>query len=59
MAQVAMAWVLENAVVWAPLVGATKAHHLTDAVSALDLTLTDDEVTALEEPYAPRLPTLF
>jgi aryl-alcohol dehydrogenase-like predicted oxidoreductase len=45
--------------VWAPLVGATKAHHLTDAVSALDLTLTDDEVTALEEPYAPRLPTLF
>jgi aryl-alcohol dehydrogenase-like predicted oxidoreductase len=57
MAQVAMAWVLKNPVVSAPLVGATKAHHLADAVSALDLTLTDDEITALEEPYATRLPT--
>jgi aryl-alcohol dehydrogenase-like predicted oxidoreductase len=59
MAQVAMAWVLKNPVVSAPIVGATKPHHLTDAVAALDLELTDDEVRSLEEPYAPRLPTYF
>ena len=59
MAQVAMAWVLSNPVVNAPIVGATKPHHLTDAVAALDLELTDDEIKALEEPYTPRLPTYF
>ena len=59
MAQVAMAWVLKNPVVSAPIVGATKPHHLTDAVAALDLELTDDEVRSLEEPYASRLPTYF
>ncbi len=59
MAQVALAWVLRNPVVTAPIVGATKPHHLTDAVAALDLTLTDDEVTALEEHYRPHLPTAF
>ena len=36
-----------------------QAHHLTDAVAALDLELTDDEVRSLQEPYAPRLPTYF
>ena len=59
MAQVALAWVLKNPVVSAPIVGATKIHHLTDAVAALDLTLTEDEVAALEDPYTPRLPTFF
>jgi aryl-alcohol dehydrogenase-like predicted oxidoreductase len=59
MAQVALAWVLKNPVVDAPIVGATKPHHLTDAVAALDLTLTDDEATALEEPYVLRQPTWF
>lgn len=59
MAQVAMAWVLKNPVVDAPIVGATKPHHLADATVALDITLTDDEVTALEEYYTPRLPTYF
>ncbi|GAA0910927.1 aldo/keto reductase [Virgisporangium aurantiacum] len=59
MAQVALAWVLRNPVVSAPIVGATKAHHLADAVAALDLRLTDDEVAALEDPYTPRLPTYF
>ncbi len=59
MAQVALAWVLKNPVVSAPIVGATKTHHLTDAVAALDLTLTDDEIAALEDPYTPRLPTYF
>jgi len=59
MAQVAMAWVLKNPVVDAPIVGSTKDHHLADAVAALDLQLTDDEVTALEEPYVHREPTYF
>jgi aryl-alcohol dehydrogenase-like predicted oxidoreductase len=59
MAQVALAWVLKNPVVSAPIIGATKAHHLTDAVAALDIRLTDEEITALEEHYTPRLPTYF
>jgi aryl-alcohol dehydrogenase-like predicted oxidoreductase len=54
MAQVALAWVLRNPVVDAPIVGPTKPHHLADAVSALDVTLTDDEVAALEAPYTPQ-----
>lgn len=58
-AQVAPAWVLNHPVVSAPLVGATKTRHLTDAVAALDLTLTEDEVAVLEDPYTPRLPTFF
>ena len=52
-AQVALAWVLQQPVVTAPIVGATKPHHLDDAVAALDVTLTDDEVAALEAPYTP------
>jgi aryl-alcohol dehydrogenase-like predicted oxidoreductase len=59
MAQVAMAWVLKSPVVDAPIVGATKPYHLADAVAALDVTLTDDEVSALERPYVPRMPTYF
>ena len=54
MAQVAMAWVLKNPVVTAPIIGATKQHHLDDAAAAVDLQLTDDEVKSLEEHYAPR-----
>jgi 1-deoxyxylulose-5-phosphate synthase len=59
MAQVALAWVLRNPVVTAPIVGPTKPHHLSDAVSALDVHLTDDEIRALEEPYGPHVPTAF
>ncbi|GAA4630924.1 aldo/keto reductase [Actinoallomurus vinaceus] len=59
MAQVAMAWVLKNPVVSAPIVGATKPHHLADAVAALDVRLTDEEIRSLEEPYVPRMPTYF
>ena len=59
MAQVAMAWVLKNPVVSAPIVGATKPHHLADAVAALDITLTAEEIAALENPYVPREPTFF
>ncbi|WP_433158206.1 aldo/keto reductase [Kribbella sp. CA-247076] len=57
MAQVALAWVLKNPCVDAPIVGATKEHHLADAAAALDLTLTDDELRALEAAYTPREPT--
>jgi len=59
MAQVALAWVLKNPVVTAPIVGPTKPHHLSDAIAALDIHLTDDEIWALEEPYGPHLPTAF
>ncbi len=52
-AQVAMAWILSKPVVTSPIVGATKAHHLDDAVAALDLTLSSDEVARLEELYVP------
>ena len=54
MAQVAMAWLLSKPVVSCPIVGATKPHHLQDAVAALELTLTDDEIAALEQPYSPQ-----
>jgi len=59
MAQVALAWVLKNPVVSAPIVGATKPHHLPDSIAALDLHLTDDEIRALEEPYTPHGPSWF
>jgi aryl-alcohol dehydrogenase (NADP+) len=52
-AQVALAWLLGKPGVTAPVVGASKPHHLDDAVAALDLKLTDEEVAALEEPYVP------
>ena len=54
MAQVALAWVLKNPVVDAPIVGATKEHHLADAVAALDVHLTSEECARLEEHYTPR-----
>ena len=58
-AQVALAWVLVNPVVTAPIVGASKPGHLDDAVASLDLVLTDDEVARLENPYVPRAPAGF
>jgi aryl-alcohol dehydrogenase-like predicted oxidoreductase len=51
MAQIALAWVLSKRVVSCPIVGATKPHHLQDAVAALKVKLTEDELAALEEPY--------
>jgi 1-deoxyxylulose-5-phosphate synthase len=54
MAQIALAWVLSKPVVSCPIVGATKPNHLQDAVAALDLELTDGEVTRLEEHYTPQ-----
>src|SRR5271163_2443121 len=57
MATVALAWMLSKPVITSPIVGATKPHHLTDAVAALSIKLTPEEITALEEPYIPH-PTL-
>jgi aryl-alcohol dehydrogenase-like predicted oxidoreductase len=53
LAQVALAWVLQKPVVSAPIVGATKMQHLEDAVAALSMKLTAEEVAALEAPYVP------
>ncbi|ETK34745.1 aldo/keto reductase [Microbispora sp. ATCC PTA-5024] len=52
-AQVALAWLMRNPVVSAPIVGAADPRHLDDAVAALDVVLTDDEVAELEAPYVP------
>ena len=52
-AQVALAWLLGKPQITAPIIGATKPEHLSDAVAALDVKLTDDEVKALEAPYVP------
>jgi aryl-alcohol dehydrogenase-like predicted oxidoreductase len=59
MAQIALAWVLHNPAVSSPIVGATKQHHLADAVGALDVHLADDEVARLEAPYVPHGPSWF
>jgi aryl-alcohol dehydrogenase-like predicted oxidoreductase len=52
-AQVALAWVLRHPAVTAPIVGASKPGHLVDAVAALEIELTDDEVGRLEAAYGP------
>jgi aryl-alcohol dehydrogenase-like predicted oxidoreductase len=59
MAQIALAWVLRSPAVAAPIVGATKPHHLPEAVAALDIELTDDEVAVLEEHYVDSGPSWF
>ena len=53
MAQIALAWLLGQAGVTAPIVGATKPAHLQDTLAALEITLTDEEVSAVEAPYRP------
>jgi aryl-alcohol dehydrogenase-like predicted oxidoreductase len=52
-ARIALAWLLHKPAVTAPIVGASKAQHLEDAVTALSLKLTAEEIKALEEPYVP------
>ncbi|SQI35554.1 putative aldo-keto reductase [Leminorella richardii] len=54
MAQVAMAWVHSKPGITAPIVGASKPHHLDDAIASLSITLTDEEIAILEAPYRPR-----
>jgi 1-deoxyxylulose-5-phosphate synthase len=58
-AQVALAWLLQKKGITSPIVGASKPEHLTDAVAALALKLTADEITALEKPYVTRRGTGF
>lgn len=52
--QVALAWVLNNDAITAPIVGASKLHHLEEALASLSLKLTEEEVKALEKPYRPK-----
>jgi aryl-alcohol dehydrogenase-like predicted oxidoreductase len=52
-AQVALAWLLSKPVITAPIVGATKLRHLEDALAAATVTLSAEEIAALEEPYVP------
>ncbi|HEX6402398.1 MAG TPA: aldo/keto reductase [Pseudonocardiaceae bacterium] len=52
-AQIALAWLLSKPGVDAPIVGATKSHHLADAVAAVDLRLDDSEIESLEKNYQP------
>jgi 1-deoxyxylulose-5-phosphate synthase len=58
-AQVALAWVLQKSTISAPIVGATKPHHLDDAVAALSVKLSPEEVQQLEELYVPHNVTGF
>jgi len=50
---IALAWLLQKEPVTAPIIGATKITHLEDAIGALSVKLTQEEVTYLEEPYVP------
>jgi aryl-alcohol dehydrogenase-like predicted oxidoreductase len=58
-AQVALAWVRQQPAVTSPIVGATRAHHLTDAIASVGLVLTDEEVARLAAPYRPHAPEGF
>ncbi|MEU4291982.1 aldo/keto reductase [Kribbella sp. NPDC026596] len=52
-AQIALAWLMAAPGVTAPIVGATKTHHIDDAIAATALTLTPEERSELEAPYRP------
>lgn len=52
-AQVALAWLLSKPAITAPIVGATKLQHLDDALASVNVKLSADEITSLEEPYVP------
>ncbi len=52
--QVALAWVLRHPAITSPIIGASKAYQIPDALGGLSLTLTDDEVKALEKAYRPK-----
>ncbi len=51
--QIALAWLLSKPGVTAPIIGASKMHHLAEAIKALDVKLSDGEIKRLEEPYKP------
>lgn len=50
---IALAWLLQKEPVTAPIIGATKTSHLEDAIGALSISLTPEEIASLEEPYVP------
>jgi 1-deoxyxylulose-5-phosphate synthase len=52
-AQVALAWLLSKPVITAPIVGATKLHHLDNAIASVSVKLSNDEIASLEEAYGP------
>jgi aryl-alcohol dehydrogenase-like predicted oxidoreductase len=54
-AQVALAWMFQKPGITSPVIGATKAKHLDDAIGALSIKLSDEEIARLEEPYQPHL----
>ena len=58
-ARIALAWVLQQPYITAPIIGASKPNHLEDAVAALDVKLTKEEIEFLEEPYVPHEVTGF
>jgi aryl-alcohol dehydrogenase-like predicted oxidoreductase len=57
MASLALAWHFTRPAVTAPIIGATKPHHIADAVKALDIVLSEEEIAPLEAPYRPKWPT--
>ncbi len=58
-AQIALAWLLAKPAVTSPIIGATKPEHLEDAISAVDIELSAEEITRLEEPYVPHVVSGF
>ena len=52
--QIALAWLLHKPAITAPIVGATKAQHLDDAIAAVAVKLSPEEIAQLEAPYQPR-----
>ena len=58
-AQLALAWLLYKPAMTAPIVGVTKPHHLDDAVAAVDLKLSAEEIARLEEAYVPHAGVLI
>ena len=56
-ARLALAWHFTKPAVAAPIIGASKDHHIDAALAALDIELTADEISAIEAPYRPKLPT--
>ncbi|HKB85447.1 MAG TPA: aldo/keto reductase, partial [Ignavibacteriaceae bacterium] len=56
-AQLALAWLLSKPAVTAPIVGTTKMKHLEDAIAAVSIKLSDDEIKRLEEKYVPHTVT--
>ena len=52
-AQIALAWLLHKPGITAPIIGASKQHHLAELAAAVDITLSDEEIARLEAPYRP------